>query len=56
MASARDVSRSSFASGASNRRMLKLTLTDGHAEITAIEYSPIPSLPDDVVPGTKVAI
>lgn len=38
-----------------SRRLLRLKLTDGHSEITAIEYSHIPSIPDDVVPGTKVS-
>lgn len=37
-----------------NRRLLRLRLSDGHSEITAVEYSHIPSIPDDVVPGTKV--
>lgn len=42
-------------SGSSNnRRLLRLKLTDGQSEITAIEYSHIASIPDDVVPGTKV--
>lgn len=53
----RDISRSSIAeSGGSthNRRLLRLKLTDGKSEITAIEYTHIPSIPDDIVPGTKV--
>lgn len=41
-------------SDSSNRRLLKLVLTDGHNEITAVEYSHIPSIPNDIVPGTKV--
>ncbi|GAB4828342.1 hypothetical protein Ancab_035339 [Ancistrocladus abbreviatus] len=59
IASVRDVSRSSFADGSrgsSNRRLLKMALTDGQTEITAIEYSFISSLPDDVVPGTKIRL
>ena len=36
------------------RRILRFNLTDGISEIPAIEYSHIPSIPDDVVPGTKV--
>ncbi|KAL8136433.1 hypothetical protein V2J09_002434 [Rumex salicifolius] len=56
VASAKDVSRSSYATGSNNRRLLKLMLTDGHTELTAIEYSYIPSLPDDVVPGTKIRL
>lgn len=34
--------------------MLKLVLTDGKIEISALEYSHIPSLNNDVTPGTKV--
>ena len=56
--SSRDISRSSLAEAASensnNRRLLLLKLTDGHNEITAIEYSHVPSFPDDISPGTKV--
>lgn len=37
-----------------DRRLLRFGLTDGHTEITAIEYSHIPSIPDDIPPGTKV--
>lgn len=57
ISSVRDISRSKMAesSGTSNnRRLLRLRLSDGHSEITAVEYSHIPSIPDDVVPGTKV--
>ncbi|KAL3839855.1 hypothetical protein ACJIZ3_024446 [Penstemon smallii] len=57
--SSRDISRSSIvdASGNSgNRRLLRLKLTDGHSEITAVEYSHVPSIPDDVIPGTKVRL
>lgn len=44
-------------SGNSNKkRLLRLKLTDGQSEITAVEYSYIPSIPDDIVPGTKVFI
>ncbi|KAK6774380.1 hypothetical protein RDI58_029619 [Solanum bulbocastanum] len=59
ISSVRDISRSNMAesSGSSNnRRLLRLKLTDGHSEIIAIEYSHIPSIPDDVVPGTKVRL
>ncbi|KAF2286871.1 hypothetical protein GH714_034350 [Hevea brasiliensis] len=34
------------------QRLLRLRLADGHNEITAIEYSHIPSIPNDVVPGS----
>ncbi|MCI04665.1 tudor domain-containing protein 3-like, partial [Trifolium medium] len=37
----------------SGRRLLRLCLTDGHSEITAVEYSHIPFIPDILVPGTK---
>lgn len=52
----RDITRSNVDDFARNssRRLLKLGLTDGHSETAAIEYSYIPSIPDDVVPGTKV--
>jgi len=49
MSSVDSISRNS-----SGRRLLRLCLTDGHSEITAVEYSHIPFLPDNVVPGTKV--
>ncbi|XP_057968704.1 uncharacterized protein LOC131158112 [Malania oleifera] len=59
ISSARDISRSGHAesSGSSNsRRLLRLNLTDGHSELTAVEYTRIPSIPDDVVPGSKVRL
>lgn len=46
----------SLGNSSSNKRLLRLKLTDGQTEIIAIEYSHIPSIPDDVVPGTKVFI
>lgn len=55
----RDIARSSIdeaSKSSGGNRMLRLTLTDGHSEMTAIEYAHIPSLPDDVVPGTKVRL
>lgn len=57
ISSVRDISKSSVADISRNsdgRRLLRLTLTDGHSEITAVEYSHIPVIPDNVVPGTKV--
>ncbi|KAK4420271.1 Tudor domain-containing protein 3 [Sesamum alatum] len=57
--SSRDISRSCLdgASGNSgNRRLLRLELTDGHSRITAVEYSHVPSVPEDVIPGTKVQL
>ncbi|EEF47010.1 conserved hypothetical protein [Ricinus communis] len=58
ISSVRDISVSSIDgfSDSSNRRLLRFTLTDGYNEITAIEYSHIPSIPNDVVPGTKVRL
>ncbi|KAL5729422.1 hypothetical protein ACHQM5_002378 [Ranunculus cassubicifolius] len=57
--STRDISLSSIEASsrtASNRRLLRICLTDGHSEIVALEYSPISSIKDDVVPGTKVRL
>ncbi|XP_038700761.1 uncharacterized protein LOC119997670 isoform X2 [Tripterygium wilfordii] len=60
ISSVRDISLSSMddvsMNSSSQRRLLKLSLTDGHSEVTAIEYSHIPSIPKDVVPGTKVRL
>ncbi|XP_052184106.1 uncharacterized protein LOC127796081 [Diospyros lotus] len=59
ISSARDISRSSIAEISENshtRRLLRLILTDGHSEVTAIEYSHIPSIANDVITGTKVRI
>ncbi|KAI4335800.1 hypothetical protein L6164_014410 [Bauhinia variegata] len=59
ISSLRDISKSSvddISRNAGGRRLLRLSLTDGHSEITAIEYSHIPSLPDNVVPGTKIRL
>lgn len=52
----RDISKSSIEefSKSSGGRLLRLGLTDGLTEITAIEYSQIPSISDEAVPGTKV--
>lgn len=55
--SIRDISRSQVddaVGNSGNRRLLRLKLTDGHSEITAIEYPHVPSISDDVSPGTKV--
>ncbi|XP_047308208.1 tudor domain-containing protein 3 isoform X2 [Impatiens glandulifera] len=58
VSSLKDISRNSVTDSAGNvhdHRLLRLSLTDGHSQMTAIEYSHIPSL-DDVVPGTKVRL
>ncbi|KAL8492781.1 hypothetical protein ACS0TY_024104 [Phlomoides rotata] len=57
--SSRDISRSSIvdvSENSGNRRLLRLKLTDGHSEITAVEYHHVPSIPDDMSPGTKVRL
>ncbi|GER37060.1 hypothetical protein STAS_13450, partial [Striga asiatica] len=57
--SCRDISRSSVADASGNsggRRLLKLKLTDGHSEISSVESSHVPSIPDDISPGTKVRL
>lgn len=36
------------------KRVLKFALTDGKTEISALEYSHIPTISNDVTPGTKV--
>ncbi|VFQ61153.1 unnamed protein product [Cuscuta campestris] len=59
ISSVRDISCSKMteSSGISkSRRLLRLKLTDGHHEVTAIEYSYISSIPEDVIPGTKVRL
>ncbi|KAL0340489.1 UNVERIFIED_CONTAM: Tudor domain-containing protein 3 [Sesamum radiatum] len=37
-------------------RLLRLELTDGHSRITVVEYPHVPSIPEDVIPGTKVQL
>ncbi|KAM0932625.1 putative RecQ mediated genome instability protein [Dioscorea sansibarensis] len=58
--SARDVYQSSigasFQTPGRHRRLLRFGLTDGHSEVTAIEYSPIPSINEEIIPGTKVLL
>ncbi|OMO57993.1 hypothetical protein COLO4_34948 [Corchorus olitorius] len=59
ISSVRDISRSSieeFSANSSSLRLLRLRLTDGHSEITAVEYSHVPAIPDNVVPGTKIRL
>ncbi|KAK8597841.1 hypothetical protein V6N13_095237 [Hibiscus sabdariffa] len=59
ISSVRDISKSSiaeFSGNSSGSRLLRLCLTDGHSEITAIEYSHVPAIPDNVVPGTKIRL
>ncbi|XP_031380549.1 tudor domain-containing protein 3 [Punica granatum] len=58
ISSVRDISKSSIEDVPKNssRRLLRLKLTDGHIEITAVEFTHIPSIPGDVVPGTKVRL
>nr|XP_043625068.1 tudor domain-containing protein 3 [Erigeron canadensis] len=55
--SVRDISKSSIAESASGgKRLLRLKLTDGHSDVIAIEFAHIPSIPDNVAPGTKVRL
>ncbi|XP_054795047.1 uncharacterized protein LOC129300503 [Prosopis cineraria] len=59
ISSVRDISSSTvdeFSRSSGDRRLLRLGLTDGNSDITAIEYSHIPLTPDNVVPGTKVRL
>ncbi|XP_017644450.2 uncharacterized protein LOC108485111 isoform X3 [Gossypium arboreum] len=59
ISSVRDISRSTiaeFSGNSSSSRLLRLGLTDGHSEMTAIEYSHVPAIPDNVVPGTKIRV
>ncbi|XP_041008910.1 uncharacterized protein LOC121253081 isoform X2 [Juglans microcarpa x Juglans regia] len=59
VSSVRDITKSSIedvSRSSSSRRLLKLGLTDGHTEITAIEFAPVPLVPDDLVPGAKVRL
>ncbi|GLJ29284.1 hypothetical protein SUGI_0577460 [Cryptomeria japonica] len=37
-------------------RLLRICLTDGHSNVTAIEYRPFASIPTDLAPGTKVRL
>ncbi|XP_027071186.2 uncharacterized protein [Coffea arabica] len=59
ISSVRDIGKSNVAESlgnSSNRRLLRFNLTDGQTEIVAVEYSHLSSIPDDVVPGTKVLL
>ncbi|XP_056846693.1 uncharacterized protein LOC108818020 isoform X2 [Raphanus sativus] len=59
ISSVRDVTKSSaeeFLGSSTGKRVLKLVLTDGKTEISALEFSHIPSLNNDVTPGTKVRL
>ncbi|KAF3326973.1 Transmembrane protein 19 [Carex littledalei] len=56
--STRDIYQSSIEASFknSNRRLLRFILTDGYSEITAIEYSEILSITQEIVPGTKARL
>nr|CAD1842988.1 unnamed protein product [Ananas comosus var. bracteatus] len=58
--SVRDIYQSSidasFRDSNRQRRLLRFRLTDGHAEVTAIEYASIPSITEEIIPGTKVRL
>ncbi|OIV98224.1 hypothetical protein TanjilG_18763 [Lupinus angustifolius] len=52
ISSVRDISKSSvddIPRNSGGHRLLRLCLTDGHSEITAVEYSHIPFIPDIVI-------
>ncbi|KAI3996170.1 hypothetical protein MKX01_022664 [Papaver californicum] len=49
-----NIEASSRTSG--NKRLLRLGLTDGYSQIVGIEYSQVPSIHGDIVPGTKVCL
>ena len=42
--------------GNANPRLLKLTLTDGHSKVHAIEFAPVSSISLNTAPGTKVRL
>ncbi|KAI3933296.1 hypothetical protein MKW98_006655 [Papaver atlanticum] len=57
--SVRDIYQSNIeaSSGTSgSKRLLRLGLTDGYSQIVGIEYSQVPSIHGDIVPGTKVRL
>ncbi|RZC75300.1 hypothetical protein C5167_050785 [Papaver somniferum] len=57
--SVRDIYQSNIeaSSGTSgSKRLLRLGLTDGYSQIVGIEYSQVPSIHGDIVPGTKVLL
>ncbi|PKA53836.1 hypothetical protein AXF42_Ash011315 [Apostasia shenzhenica] len=60
LVSVRDISRSiidsSFKSSKHGHRLLRLILTDGLSQATAIEYTSIPSIMDEINPGCKVRL
>ncbi|KAF3779569.1 Tudor domain-containing protein 3 [Nymphaea thermarum] len=55
--SVRDVHQSSMeVSFKNSKRLLMFCLTDGYSEVTAIEYTPLLSIPEEIIPGTKIRL
>ncbi|CAO2174826.1 unnamed protein product [Urochloa humidicola] len=57
--SVRDIYCSSIDASFKNpqqRRLLRLSLTDGTCEAVAIEFSPIPFITEEITPGTKIRL
>ncbi|XP_031473595.1 uncharacterized protein LOC116246048 isoform X1 [Nymphaea colorata] len=55
--SVRDVHQSSTeVSFKNSKRLLMFCLTDGYSEVTAIEYTPLLSITEEIIPGTKVRL
>ncbi|XP_010925291.1 uncharacterized protein [Elaeis guineensis] len=46
----------SFKNSQHHRRLLRFVLTDGHSEVIAVEYAPIPSITEEIIPGTKIRL
>nr|XP_029121244.1 uncharacterized protein LOC105047874 isoform X2 [Elaeis guineensis] len=40
----------SFKNSQHHRRLLRFVLTDGHSEVIAVEYAPIPSITEEIIP------
>ncbi|ONK66545.1 uncharacterized protein A4U43_C06F9300 [Asparagus officinalis] len=58
LVSLRDIYKSSIDASFKNsqRRLLRFVLTDGQSDVTAIEYAPIPSISEEIPPGTKICL
>ncbi|KAL0923876.1 hypothetical protein M5K25_004660 [Dendrobium thyrsiflorum] len=60
LVSVRDIRQSvidsSFKSSPHQHRLLRFVLTDGQSEAIGIEYKPIPSITEEIIPGCKVRL